>query len=51
MPINKIIQSFDSAVEDILDNATVMVGGFAGPGGIPQNLLKALQLKILFNPS
>ena len=43
MPINKIIQSFDSAVEDILDNATVMVGGFEGPGGIPQNLLKALQ--------
>ena len=43
MPINKIIHSFGSAIEDIFDNATIMVGGFAGPGGIPQNLLKALR--------
>ena len=40
--INKIYESFDGAVADIPDGATIMVGGFAGPGGFPYCLVKAL---------
>ncbi|WP_037386252.1 3-oxoacid CoA-transferase subunit A, partial [Serratia sp. DD3] len=39
--INKSIASIDSAVADIADGATLMVGGF-GPAGQPYALLDAL---------
>ncbi len=42
MAINKVYASFDEAVADIHDGATIMVGGFAGPGGLPENLIAAL---------
>ncbi len=45
MPINKIVSSFDEAVADIFDGATVMVGGFATVGGCPSLLLEALARK------
>ena len=38
---NKVVSSFDEAVADIPDGATIMVPGFAGPG-MPRNLLAAL---------
>ena len=38
---NKVCSSFDEAVADVPDGATVMIGGF-GPPGLPQNLLAAL---------
>jgi 3-oxoadipate CoA-transferase alpha subunit len=42
MPINKIVPSFDEAVADIQDGATVMVGGFATVASCPSMLLEAL---------
>ncbi len=40
--INKIYQSFEEAVADVFDGATIMIGCFAGPGGFPYFLVKAL---------
>ena len=42
-PMNKIIPTFAEAVADIPDGATLMIDGFAGPGGTPQNLIRALR--------
>ena len=42
-PMNKIIPTFGEAVADIPDGATLMIDGFAGPGGTPQNLIRALR--------
>ena len=39
--MNKVFGSFDEAVADIPDGATVMMGGF-GPPGMPRNLVAAL---------
>ena len=41
--MNKIVPTFAEAVEDIPDGATLMIDGFAGPGGTPQNLIRALR--------
>ena len=41
--LSKIAQSFGEAVADIPDGATLMIDGFAGPGGTPQNLIRALR--------
>ena len=41
--MNKIVQTFAEAVADIPDGATLMIDGFAGPGGTPQNLIRALR--------
>ena len=41
--MNKIIPTFAEAVADIPDGATLMIDGFAGPGGTPQNLIRALR--------
>ena len=41
--MNKIVPSFADAVADIPDGATLMIDGFAGPGGTPQNLIRALR--------
>ncbi len=43
MAINKVMASFEEAVADIPDGATLMVDGFAGPGGTSQNLIRALR--------
>ena len=43
MAINKVVSSFEEAVADIPDGATLMVDGFAGPGGTSQNLIRALR--------
>jgi len=45
MSINKVIASFDEAVADIVDGASVMVSGAQGPLGVPRNLLLALRRK------
>lgn len=42
MPINKVLGSFEEAVADVPNGASIMVGGFGGAGGMPQNLLLAL---------
>ena len=41
--MNKVFNSFDEAVSDIPDNSTLMIDGFAGPGGTSQNLIGALR--------
>ena len=41
---NKVLDSFDDAVNDIKDGASIMLGGFATPG-TPRNLIKALLRK------
>jgi 3-oxoacid CoA-transferase A subunit len=41
--LSKIVPSFDQAVADIPDGAILMIDGFAGPGGTPQNLIRALR--------
>ncbi len=42
MAINKVYNSFAEAVADVPDGASIMLGNFAGPGGTPANLIKAL---------
>ena len=42
MPVNKIVETFEEAVRDVPDGATIMLGNFAGPGGTPYYLIKAL---------
>ena len=42
MMINKIYGSFEEAIADVFDGAVIMVGTFAGPGGFPYFLVKAL---------
>lgn len=41
--MSKIVGSFADAVADIPDGAILMIDGFAGPGGTPQNLIRALR--------
>ena len=45
MSINKIVDSFDEAVADIEDGATIMIGGFGIVAGAPSLLLEALGRK------
>ena len=45
MPINKIVPSFDEAVADIFDGATIMVGGFGTVASIASCLLEAVYRK------
>jgi 3-oxoacid CoA-transferase A subunit len=42
MPINKVVSSFDEAVSDIPDGATIMIGYFGHPGEAPCWLIRAL---------
>ena len=42
MPINKIVSSFDEAVADVFDGASILVGGFISVGGVPSYLCRAL---------
>lgn len=41
--VNKVTNSFAEAVADVFDGAVIMIGCFAGPGGVPINLIKALR--------
>ncbi len=41
--INKIFSSFKEAVADVKDGSVVFIGNFAGPGGTPFFLIKALR--------
>ena len=43
VPVDKVVSSFAKAVEDIPDGAVVMMDGFGGPGGMPQQLILALR--------
>jgi 3-oxoadipate CoA-transferase alpha subunit len=45
MAINKIVASFDEAVADIQDGATIMVGGFGTVASCPSLLMEALDRK------
>jgi len=45
MPINKIVASFDEAVADIQDGATIMVGGFGTVTSTASLLLEAVARK------
>src|SRR3989344_1815090 len=40
--VNKIFESFDAAVSDVFNGASIMIGCFAGPGGFPYYLVRAL---------
>src|SRR5271156_4611741 len=46
--MNKVFNSFDAAIADIPDGATLMLGGF-GLCGIPENLIAALVRKNIRN--
>lgn len=41
--INKVVDTFDQAVADVPDGAVIMIGNFAGPGGTPFYLIRALR--------
>ncbi|MAF51520.1 MAG: 3-oxoacid CoA-transferase subunit A [SAR202 cluster bacterium] len=41
--MDKSVANFEGAVADIPDGAVLMIDGFAGPGGTPQNLIRALR--------
>ena len=43
MSLNKELKSFDDAVSSVFDGATIMISGFGGSGGTPQNLIKSLR--------
>ncbi len=43
--INKVYDSFEAAVVDVPDGAVIMMGNFAGPGGFPLNLCRAIHDK------
>ncbi len=41
--MDKTVRTFEDAVADIPDGAVLMIDGFAGPGGTPQNLIRDLR--------
>jgi 3-oxoacid CoA-transferase A subunit len=43
MAINKVFDSFSAAVADIKLGSTIFIGNFAGPGGTPFFLIRALK--------
>jgi 3-oxoacid CoA-transferase A subunit len=43
MAANKVLSTFEEAVADIPDGSIVMIGNFAGPGGTPYYLIRALR--------
>ena len=47
--INKVVGTFDEAVSDIKDGATLLVGGFGGPAECPSYLIAAIARKAIKN--
>ncbi len=45
--INKVVGTFDEAVGDIKDGATLLVGGFGGPAECPSYLIAAIARKAI----
>ncbi|HZP27608.1 MAG TPA: 3-oxoacid CoA-transferase subunit A, partial [Acidimicrobiia bacterium] len=45
MPIDKIVDTFDEAVADVVDGSVVHIGGFGGPAEYPSYLIAALARK------
>jgi 3-oxoadipate CoA-transferase alpha subunit len=45
MPINKVVGSFDDAVADMADGATILIGGFGTVFSMPSCLLEAVDRK------
>lgn len=45
--INKVVGTFDEAVSDIKDGATLLVGGFGGPAECPSYLIAAIARKAI----
>jgi 3-oxoadipate CoA-transferase alpha subunit len=43
MAINKVLGTFEEAVWDVHDGSVILIGNFAGPGGFPYFLIKALR--------
>ena len=43
MPIARVYVTFAEAVADVPDGASIMIGHFGGPGGMPMYLLRALR--------
>jgi 3-oxoacid CoA-transferase A subunit len=43
MAINKVYDSFKEAVADVKDGSVIFIGNFAGPGGTPFFLIRALR--------
>jgi 3-oxoadipate CoA-transferase alpha subunit len=43
MAINKVLETFEEAVWDVHDGSVILIGNFAGPGGFPYFLVKALR--------
>jgi len=46
---DKVFSSFDDAITDISDGATILMHSFVGPAGVAQNLIKALIQKAAKN--
>ena len=40
---NKVVDSFEEAVKDVFNGATILIGTFGNPGGCPTWLLRALR--------
>ena len=47
--MNKVYENAEKAIFDVMDNATIMLGGF-GLCGIPENLISALVKKRKYRP-
>ena len=45
MAINKVVATFDEAVQDVFEGAMLLIGGFGGPGECPSYLIAALARK------
>ena len=43
MVLNKIYNNFTAAIADVPDGVVIMMGNFAGPGGFPLNLYRAIR--------
>ena len=43
MAVSKVVDSFDEAVKDVPDGATILLGTFGSPGGCPTWLIRALR--------
>lgn len=49
MTMSKVVSTFAEAVADVSDGAVIMMDGFGGPGGMPQQLIVALHDRAVKN--